>query len=71
MVAKKAVNPKFLIAVGMMYHSIDNSRAYSNTVKTEEQRREQLDRVQSALDKVQYMEVAALERCYVNPRILK
>lgn len=65
------IDPRILAAVKMLEISFNNSRAYSDTVETEEQRIEQLKRIQDALDKAQYREALAHERCYAAPRVLK
>ena len=53
---KLEIDPRLLAAVKMLELSFDNSRAYSDTVATEEQRLEQLKRVQNALDSAAHKE---------------
>ncbi len=54
------IDPRFLAAVKMLEISFNNSRAYSDTIDTEEKRREQIDRIQDALDSASHKENAAL-----------
>ena len=44
----------------MLEISFDNSRAYSDTIDTEEKRIEQIDRIQDALDSASHKENTAL-----------
>ncbi len=54
------IDPRILAAVKMLEISFDNSRAYSDTIDTEEKRIEQIDRIQDALDSASHKENAAL-----------
>ena len=54
------IDPRFLAAVKMLEISFDNSRAYSDTIDTEEKRIKQIDRIQDALDSASHKENAAL-----------
>ena len=44
----------------MLEISFDNSRAYSDTIDTEEKRIEQIDRIQDVLDSASHKENTAL-----------
>ena len=63
---KLEIDPRILTAVKMLKISFDNSRAYSDTVATEEQRLEQLKRVQNALDGVAHKEAVAYHRLSIK-----
>lgn len=54
------IDPRILAAVKMLEISFANSRAYSDTIDTEEKRIEQIDRIQDALDSASHKENAAL-----------
>ena len=45
-------------ALKMFELSVKNSRAYAETVDTEEKRLEQIDRIQNALDRASYLEAS-------------
>ena len=53
------VDPRILTAIKMMELSFANSRAYSDTVDTEEKRIEQSKRIDKALELVKRREIAA------------
>ena len=56
---KLEIDPRILAAAKMLEISFANSRAYSETVETEEQRLEQIDRIQDALDNGAHKEAVA------------
>ncbi len=67
---KKPLDPKIEMAVNMLRISLINSRAYADSVNTEEKRLEQIDRVQKALDRAAYREACAYWHSY-NGKPLK
>ena len=53
------IDPRIKTALKMFELSVKHSRAYAETVDTEEKRLEQIDRIQNALDRASYLEASA------------
>ena len=53
------LDPRIKTALKMYELSVKFSRAYAETVDTEEKRLEQIDRIQNALDRASYLEASA------------
>lgn len=53
------LDPRIKTASKMFELSVKISRAYAETVDTEEKRLEQIDRIQNALDRASYLEASA------------
>ena len=53
------LDPKIQMALDMFRMSVINSRAYADSVDTEEKRIAQINRVQQALDRAAYLEASA------------
>ena len=53
------LDPRIKTASKMFELSVKFSRAYAETVDTEEKRLEQIDRIQNALDRASYLEASA------------
>lgn len=56
---EKYLDPKIQMAVDMLKMSVINSRKYAESVDTEEKRQEQINRIQEALDRADYLEASA------------
>ncbi len=64
----RQIDPRFLAAVEMLEVSINNSRAYADSISTEEEKREQAERIDRALEQAAHKEGSAYCRAHVRIR---